>query len=121
MNKFYGLLGFEESVETSPDVWEPKLTWRPYYGDILGFKKRVGSTDKVNDDINISNTISILSDSYAYSHLSNVKCIKWLGSIWKITDVDVQYPRLTLSIGGLYNVEDPEAGIGAETQTDSGE
>jgi len=28
-----------------------------------------------------------------------------MDSLWKVTAVDVQYPRLILSIGGVYNGE----------------
>lgn len=121
MNKFYGLVGFEESVETEQDVTEPVITWRSYFGDIVKFKKSFKSGEKVNEDITLNNTISIMSDSYAYNHLSNVRCVKWLGSIWKVTDVDAQYPRLNLTLGGLYNVEDPETGTEQQAQGNTGD
>ena len=35
MAKFYGAIGFGESVETVPGVWEDLITERNYYGDVV--------------------------------------------------------------------------------------
>ena len=37
-----------------------------------------------------------------YFNLSKAEVTE-MGAKWKITDVEVQYPRLLLTIGGLYN------------------
>jgi hypothetical protein len=29
--------------------------------------------------------------------------VEFMGTKWKITNVEVQYPRLILSVGGVYN------------------
>lgn len=105
MNKYYGNLGFAESVEVRPGVWENKITEKPYYGDVIRFSKSYGSADKVVDDLNVSNQISILTDPYVMNHFQNLKYLEWLGVKWKVTTIDIAYPRLTLSIGGVYNGE----------------
>lgn len=91
------------SFETAPGVWEPNIIERPYYGDLIKNTRRLQSTDKVNDDINISNEVSIVADPYAMTNFHTMRYVQFMGAKWKITNVEVQYPRLILSLGGLYN------------------
>lgn len=106
MSKFYGAVGYAETVETSPGVWEEQITERNYYGDVIRNTRRLQSADKVNDDINISNEISIVADPYANDHFYAIRYVVFQGAKWKVSNVDVQYPRLILSLGGLYNVQE---------------
>ena len=107
MAKFFGKLGFMETVETSPGVWEEKITEREYYGDILQITRRYSpSSERENDDIEIDNKFSILADSFAYEHLYGLRYIEWFGTKWKTKTVEVNYPRLTVYIGGVYNGDD---------------
>lgn len=103
MSKFYGAIGFAETVETTPGVWEEKITPRYYYGDIMRNSRRLQSGDSTNDNINVSNEISIISDPYANQNFHAIRYAEFMGAKWKISDVEVQYPRLILTIGGLYN------------------
>ena len=106
MAKYYGVIGFaSESVETSPGVWESKIVERTYTGDLIRNTRRLQSTDKVNDDINIANSISIIADDYANENFYCIKYATYMNSKWKVTDVEIQYPRLILTLGGLYNGE----------------
>lgn len=91
------------SKEIAPGVWEPSIIERPYYGDLIKNTRRLQSTDKVNDDINISNEVSIVADPYAMTNFHTMRYVQFMGAKWKITNVEVQYPRLILSLGGLYN------------------
>ena len=108
MAKFYGPIGYAESVETSPGVHVDKITERYYCGDVNRNTRRLQSTDKVNDDINISNEISILADPFANGNFHAMRYVGFMGTKWKITNVEVQYPRLILTIGGVYNGPEPE-------------
>lgn len=104
MAKFFGKLGFMETEETSPGVWEESIDERDYYGDIMRRSRRwepVG--DRENDDLNISNQFSILADSFAYENLHRLRYIEWFGTKWKVATVEVEYPRLIISVGGVYN------------------
>lgn len=103
MSKWYGTIGYGVTVETSPSVYREKIEERPYFGDLIRNSRRLQSSDKVNDDINISNELSIVSDPYACEHFYSMRYATISGCKWKITDVDVQYPRLVLSLGGVYN------------------
>ena len=103
MAKYYGSIGYAASEETAPGVWEETITERNYYGDILRNSRSLTGNDKVNSDINISNEISIVSDSYASENIYAMRYITLAGCKWKIESVEIQYPRLILSIGGLYH------------------
>lgn len=102
MAKWFGAIGFAETVETVPGVWEEKITERQYYGDVIRNARRLQGTNYLNDDINISNEISIVADPFAENHFHSMRYIEFMGSRWKVTNVEVVRPRLTLTIGGLY-------------------
>lgn len=103
MAKFYGKVGYAVNEETSPGVWESVITERNYYGDILQNFRRLENSGNVNDNINVNNRISILSDPYANQNFFSMRYVEFMGAKWKITNVEVQYPRLILTIGGVYN------------------
>lgn len=103
MAKFYGVIGYAETQETRPSIWEETVIERPYYGDIIRNARRLESGESVNDDITINNSISIVADPYAREHFFAMRYVKWMGTAWKVTNVEVQSPRLLLTIGGVYN------------------
>lgn len=104
MAKFYGPIGYAESIEKSAGVFKDEITVRNYSGDLLSNTSRWSkSSESTNDDLNINNRISILADPYAYQNFHSMKYVEFMGTKWKINSVEVQYPRLILSIGGVYN------------------
>ena len=103
MSKYYGTIGYAKTIETTPGVWEETIIEKNYKGDVLRNTRRYESADKLNDNININNQISIIADSYAYENFFSMRYITWFGSKWKITNIEVQRPRLLLTIGGVYN------------------
>ena len=104
MAKYFGVIGYVTTEEVEPGVWiENSIVEREYYGDLKRNSRRYSLSSNVNGDVSISNQISILSDSYANDHIDDMRYITYLGKKWTITDIEVEYPRLTLSIGGIYN------------------
>lgn len=104
MAKWAGKIGFVNTEETSPGVWTEVVTERRYAGEIVRYSKGWQSTsEKINDNIKINNQISVLADPYATTHLSMIRYVEFLGTLWKVNDVTIEFPRLTLSIGGVYN------------------
>lgn len=107
MAKFYGVIGYVETVETTPGVWSKIATERQYYGDLLRNYGKHESSGEVNDNINIANEISIVADPYATEHFFAIQYVKFqlprLGGVWKVTNAEVAYPRIILTIGGVYN------------------
>ena len=105
MAKWFGKVGYisTEEVETSPGVWEAVPTEREYYGDLTRNHKRFEQAQQLNDDLKLQNEISIVADPYAVQHFHEIRYVTLSDVAWKVTAVDVQYPRLVLSVGGVYN------------------
>lgn len=105
--RYYGKVGYVTTVETRPGVWEDsEIVERPYYGEVLRYSRRWQGTDQLNDNLTISNQISILADPYAYEHFSDIKYIYWMNVKWKVLTIEVNYPRLILTLGEVYNEND---------------
>lgn len=107
MAKFYGAIGYSETTETAPGVWVEGITERFYYGDVVRNTRKWEKGEGLNDDLDIGNQFSIVADAYAYEHFFAIRYIEWMGTRWKVTNVEVERPRLTLQVGGVYN--GPEA------------
>lgn len=103
MAKFYGKIGYAVTTETKPGVWTDQITERSYYGDVIRHTRNWSYSDGVNDDLTINNQFSILADPFAYQNFHLMKYIEFMGTKWKITYTEVQYPRLILTVGGEYN------------------
>ena len=106
MAKYYGRVGFVGgSVETSPGVWKERIVERSYFGDVIRNTRRLRETEHLNDGITVGNDISIVSDPYALQNFHSIRYVEWMGTLWKVSGVEVQYPRLLLSIGEVYHGE----------------
>ena len=104
MKRFHGRVGYGESVETAPGVWEDVITERNYFGDVVrNARRRDYSGEKLNADISVGNSISIVADAYAYEHFFAMKYVEWMGALGTISEVEVERPRLILRLGGVYN------------------
>jgi len=103
MAKFRGSIGYGITSETSPGIWEETIIEKNVSGDILQNFKRTDQGEGPIDDIKISNKISFVANPYAIEHFHLIKYVKWRGVAWKVSSIDVQYPRLVLNIGGVYN------------------
>lgn len=105
MAKFYGCIGFAVSEETRPGVWKEVIKEKNYFGDLSRNIKKYQTGEGLNDDINIANEISIVADPFANENFHTMRYVEFMGTKWKINNIEVQYPRLILSIGGVYNSE----------------
>ncbi len=103
MTRWCGVIGYAETLEIEPGVWSEEFTERKYYGDLLRNSRRLQGSQQINDDITISNQISILADPYAVQHFHAIRYAELFGTKWKVSSVEVQYPRLILELGGIYN------------------
>ncbi len=103
MAKFYGPVGYAATIETAPGVWEEQMIEHAYYGDLIRNTRQLQSGDMLNDNINVANEISIVADPFARQNFQNMRYVVFMGSKWKVSKVEVNYPRLILTIGGLYH------------------
>lgn len=109
MARFFGEVGYAEQVEDPPNsgVWVDKITEFPYSGDVNRNTLQVTEGEKVNEDITVGNSISIVADEYAIEHVSKIRYVRWAGGNWTVTSVEVRPPRLILSLGRVYNGPTP--------------
>lgn len=103
MAKFYGMIGFSVMTETKPGVIQECIEEHPYYGDIVRRQAKWDARDVLNDDMNVANDVSIVADAFAYNHFHDIRYVVMGGGKWKVRSITVDRPRLTLSIGGVYN------------------
>ena len=104
MMRWHGKIGYSETVETKPGVYENQDTICEYYGDIKRNSTRwVNSSDSTNDDLTVSTQISIVADSFAFEKFYSIKWIEYMGVKWKVTNADPQPPRILLTLGGVWN------------------
>lgn len=104
MAKYCGNIGFAQTSEQD-GVWKEVLVPRKYTGDLVRNTRKLTGNDKVNNDITVRNSISIVADPYALNNFFSIRYAEFMGTKWKVTDVEVQYPRLILSLGEVYNGE----------------
>ena len=106
MAKWFGKIGYSETVETVPGVYNPQITVREYYGDVIRNTTRwTVNSESTNDDLTINSQISIVADPFAIEKFYSMKWIEFMGTRWKISSVEPQFPRLLLTLGGVYNGE----------------
>ena len=103
MAKFYGVIGFATIENTERGIYEEKIVENEYMGDVIRNTRRLRDAAKINDDITISNQISIIADPYANNNFHSMRYVVFNGAKWKISTVEDRFPRLILTIGGLYN------------------
>ena len=107
MTRFYGPVGYGETVETAPGVWEDQIIEALYFGDVVRNTRQLREGEFLNNDLSVNNSISIVADPYANEHFFAIRYVKWAGTRWSITEVEVQSPRLILRLGGVYNGPTP--------------
>lgn len=104
MARYCGIVGYVESVETSVGVWTDNVTERLYRGDAVRTSSRWStSTNSTNDDLTINVQLSVIADPFAYQNFNIIKYAEYMGVKWKVTSIDVERPRLILTLGGEYN------------------
>jgi len=103
MARFYGNIGYGESVETAPGVWQDVIVEYSYSGDVVRNARTLQDDEKINSDLTVGNSISVVADAYANEHFHAIRYVQWAGAKWIVTEVEVQRPRLLLRLGGVYN------------------
>lgn len=101
--KFFGKVGFGQSVDRGNGNWEDEITERQFFGDVIKDTRRFVSAEKINSDITVSNSISIVADAYIMGNTSAIRYVEWAGALYTVSDFEIQSPRLILRLGGVYN------------------
>lgn len=104
MARFYGKVGYLTTQETGEGIFSEVITEKDYYGDVIRATKRWENSGNFNDNLAISNIFSIVADAFAMQNVQNIRYILWEGVSWKVISIEIQRPRLILTVGGVYNV-----------------
>lgn len=105
MAKFHGNVGYAHDEESPPGsgVWVKVVTEREYFGDVIRESRQFSNTNQVNDNLSLNNRVSIVSDDFANSNLASMVYVIVGGVYWRVSTVEINRPRLILSLGGVYN------------------
>jgi hypothetical protein len=103
MARFYGRIGYGETVETAPGVWVDNIIEYFYFGDVIRNARNLREGENLNADLSVQNSISIVADAYANEHFFAIRYVEWAGALWTVSSVEVQSPRLLLRLGEVYN------------------
>lgn len=107
MARFYGRVGYGESVEHAEGVWEDEIVEHSYFGDVIRNARNLKEGENLNPDLSVQNSISIVADAYANDHFFAIRYVEWAGALWTVSSVEVQSPRLLLRLGEVYNGPTP--------------
>lgn len=109
MSKFTGLVGFITQEESIPGVWSPIENSKKMRGDLIsssatnGNGSRIADSGKVNDDVSLNHRVSLLGDYYTFNNYLNIKWIQIGGRKLEVSSIELQRPRVILTVGGLWN------------------
>ena len=102
MPRFSGKLGFVMTRETEEGVWLEEKIEIPIKGTIRSLYVRNDNNSSVNTNLRLTNEVSVLLNSKIATYLETLKYVVWKGSKWEVQSIGVNYPRLTINLGGLY-------------------
>lgn len=108
MAKYYGNIGFAKLTEKPGSIYEETVIEKPYFGDVI--RDRITydpSSEKLHDDVKVNNEISIIADSFAYQNSHLMRYVTYMGAKWNIASMSLGYPRIRLTLGGVYNGPEP--------------
>lgn len=103
MTRFFGKVGYGNTVDNGKGVHKLEITERLYQGDVIRPSRRYSEDQKVNSDVSVGNAISIVADGYANNHFFAIRYVVWQGGYWEVRNITVEPPRLILALGGVYN------------------
>jgi hypothetical protein len=98
MARFAGFVGYVTQVESVPGVWSPVENPKYMRGDVI----RQSSTSQ-NGDISLNHRVSLIGDSYTFNNYYNIKWVEIGSAKWSVTSVEIQRPRVIITLGGLWN------------------
>lgn len=103
--KFYGKIGYIDETEKFRGVWGNVAVEREAVGDILSNIRRWETDSTIADEFTTSNRISVLADGFLLEHISMMRYVVWNNTAWEIKSVEINRPRVIISLGGIYNGE----------------
>lgn len=105
MAKWSGRIGFVTTAEkpVGSGIYKDVIVIKAFSGDVNRVVRKWQTADKINEDVNLNNEISIVATPYLTENFYAIRFISFMNNWWRVNTVTMNYPRLTLEIGGLYN------------------
>lgn len=105
MSKFYGKIGFVIPIEKpkGSGIIVEERTEKYYRGDRNRCKRSWEPGDGANANVNLSEEISIVADPFAIANYGCIRYVEYGNFKWAVNSIDIQRPRITLTVGGVYN------------------
>jgi hypothetical protein len=103
MAKYSGTVGYVNRAETTPGVWSDVTIPRIMRGDVLRAASVTQGAEKFHGDVTLQHRISVIGDAFAFQHFFNIKWLEYAGVKWQVTLIDIQKPRIILTLGGRWN------------------
>lgn len=103
MAKYAGKVGFATQTETSPGVWEDVTVERLMKGDVIRANTTISMDGKVNGDVTFNHRVSLVGASLPLMEYYNIKYITLDGYKWEVKSIEIQRPRIIVTLGGMWN------------------
>lgn len=100
--KFSGKVGIAKVHETRPGIFREEIVSRGCRGDLIRLTRRMNETHAA-PGLTFGNTFSFIADLFTNENLMNIRYIEWRGVKWSAVNVEVQPPRLLITVGGPYH------------------
>lgn len=101
--RWFGNVGYAIAKEIVPGVYKPQVVSRQYSGDAIELSSRWQNSQNQNDNLTLDVKISIIADPFAYENFAHIVYVEYMNSKWKVTSAKPNYPRIELTVGGVYN------------------
>ena len=102
-SRWHGKIGFGVTKEIGKGIWKPTIEEHEYYGNIISVRKTAESQPySTNDALRINSKISIIDDGFISVNCATIRYVEFMGALWKVAEVTPEYPRLVLTLGGVY-------------------
>lgn len=105
MAKYAGQVGFASQVETVPGVWVNDIKERFLKGDVIRANANIESGTNINNDVSLNHRVSLIGASISTAEYYNIKYITLDGFKWEAKSIEIQRPRLIVTLGGMWNGE----------------
>lgn len=101
------MVGYGMTTDMGNGVWEDVITEKQHFGDVVRNARRFVEGESVNNNLTLSNSVSIVADGFASENFHRIRYVKWRGVLWAVTSIEEERPRLILRLGGVYNGPKP--------------
>lgn len=106
--RYAGHLGVSEEVETSPGVWENRITEQEVLGTMKTLTETHASEDNVHPNVSSTRSVVVGALGIGPQDHSSIKYITHVGKRWTPSSIVDEPPNIRVYFGEEYNGPIPE-------------